>query len=1116
MGTSPSLSQLVGCEASALETGKTVQSGEVRVEGGLLVNVKEKSFEKKVSEDNVRMVYVYGAVAEDTLDTEQFTFSHDVKQPTFGNFYGHRSRRVGDRVDGHYYILLPDRRLMTVSYYADSTGFHPTVSYSSVQNTGMFQDFLFDTETREGLGARISEGSTSAVLLPVSPTFNRAIESSDPLAASKSVSGNREIRVNSGVEVSRPGETYTGYVHNALATTQPRATTPWHTATPPHHRLTITHPRQTHPPPRSTTPSQRHATTPPRPTHPPPRPTHPPPRPTHPPPRPTHPPPRPTHSPPRPTHPPPRLTRPPPRPTHPPPRPTHPPPRPTHPPPRPTHPPPRPTHPPPRPTHPPPRLTHPPPRPTTTYTKPTTARPRPTTRPRYSTLGSVSTPSRPVPTTELPLVNSYLPPLRESTPSFLSLTLSPRLSFLPPPGGSISIVFPGTNNNGAAGNRGSDSATVGNGRSSGRNKERGGESGSNKNGASFSPPATSNGNPINYAEQWSSEGAFGRRINRMIGNENNGNAAGQGNIVNNNGSSSRNRNSNAVNSKISNSKYGSPGGATTNEIINSLVTKSVNSNYNGWVNTKYSSNERNANAVKVSNSNSSNINNDNNDQGGEKESYKSLQPSEKNLSQAAFRREIAENDFLFDTGVTLFEFKKLPVTSTPAINSDDMTTQAAFSATKNSATAKSIIRFHTEDSSIGRFKATTKAPTTRVPTTQSTRLTLGASTAPNISFNQLTSPPTNWDFKKSTTITPFLTPTFSVTNDSDLKFIPTQAATTSFTSPKSRISRFDTAGSSTDRFSTTTKALTTQTPTTQSTSTRPTLRAFITPKVSLNKLAKPSSWHFNRSTTDTHFLSQVNNTFATSSTRQSFSRGATDFSSRIKSQVPSLRSSNAPSRIIRRRPHKMMKQQEHDKGVVPTNITIPGLASSSAPLHQERLSDKALPSSKQRTLFQEHITDKEQQSSTQRASQGGSNGKAQRSSTQRTTSFQGHSSDKVQRYSTQRTTSSRGRSSDKESRSSTQGTISSQGGSNDKVQRSSTQRTSSQGGSSDKIQQSSIKRTTSSQGSSSDKVQRSSTQRTTSSPPPTNPSLTFTTLSSSSRPTTTTDLSSFEIFGMRI
>ncbi|XP_042856472.1 cuticle protein 18.6-like [Penaeus japonicus] len=43
--------------------------------------------------------------------------------------FGHQEGREGATTSGRYFVLLPDARLMTVDYYADHTGFHPTYSF---------------------------------------------------------------------------------------------------------------------------------------------------------------------------------------------------------------------------------------------------------------------------------------------------------------------------------------------------------------------------------------------------------------------------------------------------------------------------------------------------------------------------------------------------------------------------------------------------------------------------------------------------------------------------------------------------------------------------------------------------------------------------------------------------------------------------------------------------------------------------------------------------------------------------------------------------------------------------------------------------------------------------
>ncbi|XP_045137862.1 pro-resilin-like [Portunus trituberculatus] len=59
----------------------------------------------------------------------QYNFKYDVDDQPSGNFFGHQEQRDGDRTEGSYYVRLPDSRLMRVEYYADDTGYHPTVTF---------------------------------------------------------------------------------------------------------------------------------------------------------------------------------------------------------------------------------------------------------------------------------------------------------------------------------------------------------------------------------------------------------------------------------------------------------------------------------------------------------------------------------------------------------------------------------------------------------------------------------------------------------------------------------------------------------------------------------------------------------------------------------------------------------------------------------------------------------------------------------------------------------------------------------------------------------------------------------------------------------------------------
>lgn len=55
-----------------------------------------------------------------------------VKDDPSGNDFGHRESRDGSRTEGRYYVLLPDGRKQVVTYYADETGYHPTITYEDV------------------------------------------------------------------------------------------------------------------------------------------------------------------------------------------------------------------------------------------------------------------------------------------------------------------------------------------------------------------------------------------------------------------------------------------------------------------------------------------------------------------------------------------------------------------------------------------------------------------------------------------------------------------------------------------------------------------------------------------------------------------------------------------------------------------------------------------------------------------------------------------------------------------------------------------------------------------------------------------------------------------------
>ncbi|XP_045507960.1 pro-resilin-like [Colias croceus] len=58
-----------------------------------------------------------------------YLYKYMVKQEPVGPNFGQRESRIGNRVVGMYYVLLPDGRIQKVDYVADENGYRPTVSY---------------------------------------------------------------------------------------------------------------------------------------------------------------------------------------------------------------------------------------------------------------------------------------------------------------------------------------------------------------------------------------------------------------------------------------------------------------------------------------------------------------------------------------------------------------------------------------------------------------------------------------------------------------------------------------------------------------------------------------------------------------------------------------------------------------------------------------------------------------------------------------------------------------------------------------------------------------------------------------------------------------------------
>jgi len=64
----------------------------------------------------------------------KYEFEYAVKDDPALLDFGHKESRDGTRTEGRYYVLLPDGRKQIVTYYADETGYHPTITY---EETGL-------------------------------------------------------------------------------------------------------------------------------------------------------------------------------------------------------------------------------------------------------------------------------------------------------------------------------------------------------------------------------------------------------------------------------------------------------------------------------------------------------------------------------------------------------------------------------------------------------------------------------------------------------------------------------------------------------------------------------------------------------------------------------------------------------------------------------------------------------------------------------------------------------------------------------------------------------------------------------------------------------------------
>lgn len=61
-----------------------------------------------------------------------YSFKYHVDDSKTDDYHGHEESRQGNVVRGRYYVLLPDGIRQIVDYVADSTGYHPTITYERI------------------------------------------------------------------------------------------------------------------------------------------------------------------------------------------------------------------------------------------------------------------------------------------------------------------------------------------------------------------------------------------------------------------------------------------------------------------------------------------------------------------------------------------------------------------------------------------------------------------------------------------------------------------------------------------------------------------------------------------------------------------------------------------------------------------------------------------------------------------------------------------------------------------------------------------------------------------------------------------------------------------------
>ena len=76
----------------------------------------------------------------ESYEDAKYSFEWSVEDSSEEVNMGHQESRDGDKTEGSYYVLLPDSRLMKVTYYVDGdSGFVANIEYEGSAEGGDFE-----------------------------------------------------------------------------------------------------------------------------------------------------------------------------------------------------------------------------------------------------------------------------------------------------------------------------------------------------------------------------------------------------------------------------------------------------------------------------------------------------------------------------------------------------------------------------------------------------------------------------------------------------------------------------------------------------------------------------------------------------------------------------------------------------------------------------------------------------------------------------------------------------------------------------------------------------------------------------------------------------------------